>query len=72
MVVYYGVNLCIVNYDRMFNTLKISYSFATASAPVGCFLMSITTIKDIIVVIKKMLGKYVDDDDETQEEVCII
>lgn len=44
LVAVYGTNLCIVNYQRTFNTLPISYSYATASAPVGCALMIITTI----------------------------
>jgi TRAP-type C4-dicarboxylate transport system permease small subunit len=47
-VVYYGINLCIVNVQRSFNTLPISYSFVTASAPVGAILMIFTTVRRII------------------------
>lgn len=36
----YGFHLSYVNRMRHFNTLGISYSFATLSAPVGCMLMA--------------------------------
>lgn len=48
----YGVNLCIVNSQRSFQTLPISYSYATASAPFGSALMSITLVRQIIQYIK--------------------
>lgn len=38
----YGVYLCIYNAERLFNTIKISYSVATASVPFGGVLMLIT------------------------------
>lgn len=44
----YGINLCIVNAARKYQTLYISYSFATASCPVGCALMCITTVRHIL------------------------
>lgn len=44
-VIVYGVNLCIINYQRCFNTLQISYSFVTASVPVGCALMFATGVQ---------------------------
>lgn len=50
----YGVNLCIVNSQRSFQTLPISYSFATASAPFGSALMTITIIKQISLYIKAL------------------
>ena len=43
----YGFNLCVVNAARRYQTLFISYSYATASCPVGCGLMCITVIKRI-------------------------
>lgn len=58
----YGVNLCVVNRQRMFQTLPISYSFATASAPFGCALMvisSVRLIKDNIKEIKTLNRKGV-------------
>ncbi len=50
--VYYGIDLCKVNAARKYNTLYISYSFATASCPVGCALMCITVVKNIVSYIK--------------------
>jgi TRAP-type C4-dicarboxylate transport system permease small subunit len=41
-IVYYGTKLCIVNYQRFFYTLPISYSFVTAAGPVGALLMFVT------------------------------
>ena len=59
LTVYYGTNLCIVNINRVFNTLPISYSFATASVPVGGILMIITTGKKIYENIKNIIsGEY--------------
>lgn len=54
--VYYGINLCIVNAARKYNTLYISYSFATASCPIGCGLMSITAVKNIVQYIKNFIS----------------
>lgn len=51
-VVYYGVNLFMTNYQRSFNTLPISYSYVTASAPVGSILMIFTTIGRIIEYVR--------------------
>jgi TRAP-type C4-dicarboxylate transport system permease small subunit len=42
VVIFYGTRLCIINYQRFFYTLPISYSFVTAAGPVGCLLMFIT------------------------------
>ena len=48
LVVYYGINLCIINAQRQFNTLPLSYSFVTASAPVGALLMMLTSIRRLV------------------------
>lgn len=53
--VYYGINLCIINAARKYNTLYISYSFATASCPVGCALMTITAVKHIVQYIRNIV-----------------
>ncbi|WP_083258428.1 TRAP transporter small permease [Cellulosilyticum sp. I15G10I2] len=42
IVIVYGVQLSIENYQRLFNTLKLSYSYATLSVPVGSALMFLT------------------------------
>lgn len=51
----YGINLCIVNAARKYNTLYISYSYATASCPVGCGLMCISAIKHIVQYIRNIV-----------------
>lgn len=55
--VWYGISLCIINPARRYNTLYISYSFATASCPVGCALMSITAAKRIVECIQRFAKK---------------
>ncbi len=55
-VIIYGVNLSIINRQRHFNTLPISYSVATISAPVGCLLMAITSFKQLVKSIKPNKG----------------
>jgi TRAP-type C4-dicarboxylate transport system permease small subunit len=47
IIVVYGFNLAYVNFQRSFQTLPISYSYVTLSAPVGCALMLITVGKNI-------------------------
>ena len=47
LIVYYGTMLSINNYSRSYNTIPISYSLATFSAPFGSLLMLITIIKNI-------------------------
>jgi TRAP-type C4-dicarboxylate transport system permease small subunit len=41
-IVVQGIPLAIDNSARLFQTLGISYAWATLSAPVGCFLMIVT------------------------------
>lgn len=52
IIVGYGIYLCILNMERRFDILQISYSYATASVPVGCFLMFITVIRKLISLLK--------------------
>ncbi|QTL99674.1 TRAP transporter small permease subunit [Iocasia frigidifontis] len=47
----YGLQLCIENSARTFQSLRISYSWVTLSLPVGSILMVITSI----IKIKKVL-----------------
>ncbi len=44
IVIYYGFKLSIVNWERRFNTIEVSYSLATLSVPVGCLLMLRTMV----------------------------
>ena len=47
VVAYFGTLLAIQNYQRLFNTLPISYSFVTIAAAVGCLLMATTILRRI-------------------------
>lgn len=51
----YGINLCIVNSARKYQTLYISYSYATASCPVGCALMCISAAKHIVQYVQNFI-----------------
>lgn len=55
-ILYYGTKLCITNSVRKFNTLPISYSFATVSAPIGAVLMMITGIGKLKKSIQQLLA----------------
>ena len=44
IVIYYGFKLSIINWERRFNTIEVSYSLATLSVPVGCLLMLRTMV----------------------------
>jgi len=49
----YGAYLAIINYRRQFSGLELSYSWATASAPIGSALMIRTLLKKLL----KQLGR---------------
>ena len=48
IIAVYGFILCYHNYERLFNTIQISYSWATLSVPVGCLLMLRTTPEQLL------------------------
>lgn len=48
IIAVYGFILCYHNYERLFNTIQISYSWATLSVPVGCLLMLRTTVEQLL------------------------
>ncbi|WP_212505790.1 TRAP transporter small permease [Anaerotalea alkaliphila] len=48
MLVAYGVPLTIESSKRLFQTMTISYSWATLSVPVGSVLMMVTTVIKIV------------------------
>lgn len=43
-LVKYGIDLCVSNRKRVYQTLQIGYIWATAAVPAGAFLMLISTI----------------------------
>lgn len=53
----YGFNLSIVNAARKYNTLYISYSWATVSCPIGCCLMLITSLKRVFEFLRNLVRK---------------
>jgi len=62
----YGIYLSVANYQRLFNTLQISYSYATMSVPVGCILMQLTMAEKIKTVFT-MSGTHISDSDKTTD-----
>ncbi|MDR0357452.1 MAG: TRAP transporter small permease subunit, partial [Clostridiales Family XIII bacterium] len=49
---YWGFILVAQNYMRLYTTLKISYSFATAAIPIVSCIMILTLVEQLINVIK--------------------
>ncbi|MCX7787685.1 MAG: TRAP transporter small permease [Spirochaetes bacterium] len=49
----YGAYLAIINYRRQFSGLELSYSWATASVPVGSLLMIRTLVKKFVKQIRR-------------------
>lgn len=56
-IAWYGLSLTFQNVERTFDSLRVSYAYATASAPIGCILMLQTTIKKIIELMKSPLSE---------------
>lgn len=51
----YGIDLCISNYMRSYQTVGISYSWATASLPVASVLMAVTMVLEMADQVKILL-----------------
>lgn len=48
----YGIELCVSNYKRSYQTVGISYSWATASLPVSSVLMAVTILLEMLEQVK--------------------
>ncbi|MFP3043202.1 TRAP transporter small permease subunit [Treponema primitia] len=48
ILIRYGIPLCIDNSKRLFQTLGISYSWATISAPVGSLFLTLTIVLKLV------------------------
>ncbi len=48
IITIYGFILCYYNYERLFNTIQISYSWATLSVPIGSLLMFRTMFEQFL------------------------
>lgn len=53
----YGYKLCMSNLKRSFQTVGVSYAWATASLPVSSVFMAITAISNIVDSFLILLGK---------------
>ncbi len=67
VIIYYGVRLSIQNYERLFNTLRLSYSYATISVPVGCSLMFLTICEKIIRAAQETENDVLLDNEDIQK-----
>ncbi len=54
LIAVYGTYLAIINTHRQFQGMEFSYSWATASAPVGCLFMIRTMVKKIISLLREL------------------
>lgn len=52
IVVVFGTYLAFKNTHRLFNSMTISYSWATISAPFGCLLLGITIIEKMVAILR--------------------
>lgn len=64
ILIRYGIPLSIENSKRLFQTLGISYSWATISAPVGSILL-------IITIVLKLIAHWKDEKIESQGKEAI-
>ena len=58
LFVRYGFQLASRNWNRLLNSLPISYGFVTMSLPVTCILMILTSL----VKIKRIIANFTDDE----------
>lgn len=52
-IVYYGIQVSIINVNRQLTSIPISYSFVTIAASVGCFLMMATMCVRTVTLARK-------------------
>ena len=62
----YGYTLCMSNLKRSFQTVGISYAWATASLPVASVLMAVSAVAKIVSCVRTLLGK-----DEGEKEGAV-
>ena len=53
LIAVYGFYLSFMNYQRTFNSITLSYSYATVSVPIGCVLMLISMVSKINSLLRK-------------------
>ena len=60
-IIVYGIQVSIVNYGRILQSLPVSYSFVTLAVPCGALLMLITTVRRIVANVKTLRGEVSND-----------
>ncbi len=55
-IIVYGIQVSIVNYGRILQSLPVSYSFVTLAVPCGALLMLITTVQGIVANVQTLRG----------------
>lgn len=58
ILIWYGYILVTESWTRMFNTLPLSYAWATMAVPVGSSLMFLTIFENLIDNIKKPVSEW--------------
>ena len=56
--VFYGVPLCIESAARQFSNMNLNYSWASASVPAGSALMTITSVINLVKMLRSEDGTY--------------
>lgn len=60
-LIVYGIPLCINSIDRKFSNMNLSYSWATASVPVGSILLTITSVMNLVKMFRSEDGTYAEE-----------
>lgn len=55
---WYGLPLAIESVNRKFSNMELSYSWATASVPIGALLLTITSAINLVKMIRSRDGTY--------------
>jgi TRAP-type transport system small permease protein len=54
-IIVYGIQVSIINYRRILQNIPVSYSWVTMAAPVGAFLMLVTTLTRVAANVGALL-----------------
>ena len=57
-IIGYGIQVSIINYRRILQNIPVSYSWVTMAAPVGAFLMLITTLARVAANVGALLQSH--------------
>ncbi len=54
-IIIYGIQVSIINYRRILQGIPVSYSWVTMAAPVGAFLMLVTTVVRMVADVATLM-----------------